>query len=478
MQQLKRHNLFFLDSRTTQHSVAYRIARATGLPAAQRQVFLDNDPDTVKISQQLHPSRHARPPIQQCHRYWSPLSRDRPSTPDDIAAAPLGWYCYRTDFTPRPLTADLYSQGGTVLVLGIETSCDDTAAAVVANGTEVRASIVSSQDALHAPYGGVVPELACRSHVETLRPIIDTALGRAGVTLSDIDLIAVTQGPGLIGALLVGVSLAKALAYGLNKPLVPIHHLEGHMHSIYLEHASIPYPFVALVVSGGHTDLYYCPRQRHYITLGRTRDDAAGECFDKIAKMLHLGYPGGPHIDRLAQQGNAHAIHFPRAMQTKDTYDFSFSGVKTAVRSYLLRLTDTQGKQMFTDDTFWPLPRTSWWDHQLHDILASFQHAVVEALLSKTLRAVDSTQARAVVVVGGVACNTTLRRAMLRAGATRGFATFFPSPAFCTDNAAMIACAAYYRYQTRPQDYPQRGYVDLEADANLALPGTSALNHQ
>jgi N6-L-threonylcarbamoyladenine synthase len=358
-----------------------------------------------------------------------------------------------------------------VLVLGIETSCDDTAAAVVANGTDVRASIVSSQDALHAPYGGVVPELACRSHVENIRPVIHTALEQAGITLQDIDLIATTQGPGLIGALLVGVSLAKALAYGLNKPLVPVHHLEGHISSIYLEYPMIPYPFVALVVSGGHTDLYYCPQQGHYTTLGRTRDDAAGECFDKVAKMLHLGYPGGPIIDHLAMQGNPQAIHFPRAMLTKETYDFSFSGVKTAVRSYLLRATDAHGKRLFADDTFWPPPEIPCWEQQQYDILASFQQAVVDALVSKTLRAAQQMQARSVVVVGGVACNSALRREMRLAGEARGLPIFFPSPRFCTDNAAMIACAAYYRYLAAPQTYQQRSFLELEADANLTLPG-------
>lgn len=358
-----------------------------------------------------------------------------------------------------------------MLVLGIETSCDDTAAAVVAHGIDVRSSIVSSQDPIHAPYGGVVPELACRSHVENLRPIIHMALERANVSLHDIDLIATTQGPGLVGALLVGVSLAKGLAYGLNKPLIPVHHLEGHISAIYLEHPTIPYPFVALVVSGGHTDLYYCPQQGQYTILGRTRDDAAGECFDKVAKMLHLGYPGGPVIDGLAQQGNPRAIRFPRAMLTKDTYDFSFSGVKTAVRSHLMHATNARGERLFADDIFWPLPEASCWEQQRNDILASFQQAVVDALVHKTLRAVEQTQARAVAVVGGVACNSALRREMLRAGESEGVPVLFPSPQFCTDNAAMIACAAYYRYRATPQMYHQHSFLDLEADANLSLFG-------
>src|SRR6266850_4982685 len=202
-------------------------------------------------------------------------------------------------------------RGTAVLILGIETSCDETAAAVVADGVEVWSNIIASQHAIHAAYGGVVPELACRSHIENLQPVIDAALEQAHVTLHEIDVIAVTQGPGLVGALLVGVSLAKALAYGLGKPLVAVHHLEGHISSIYLEYPAVPCPYIALVVSGGHSDLYYCPQRGHYIVLGRTRDDAAGECFDKIAKMLHLGYPGGPIVDRLAQLRRSFSYTFP-----------------------------------------------------------------------------------------------------------------------------------------------------------------------
>lgn len=363
-----------------------------------------------------------------------------------------------------------------MLVMGIETSCDDTAVAVVADGTDVRASIVSSQDALHAPYGGIVPELACRSHVENLRPVLEAALHRAGVSLDDIDLIAVTQGPGLIGALLVGVSLAKALAYGLQKPLVPVHHLEGHINSIYLEHPTLAPPFVVLVVSGGHTDLYLCPRRGCYRTLGRTRDDAAGECFDKVAKMLHLGYPGGPIIDRLAQQGNPEAISFPRALRIKDTSDFSFSGVKTAVRTHLLHATDLRGQRLFTDDTFWPVPDTPAWEQQRNDMLASFQQAVVDALVSKTFHAIAYTRAPAVAVVGGVACNSALRKAMITAGEAKDIRVVFPSPRYCTDNAAMIACAAYYRYQADPHGYHHQACLDLDAHPNLSLPRDPTAN--
>jgi N6-L-threonylcarbamoyladenine synthase len=356
-----------------------------------------------------------------------------------------------------------------VLILGIETSCDETAAAVVADGVEVRSNIISSQHAIHAPYGGVVPELACRSHVENVRPVIEAALNQAQVSLHDIDVIAVTQGPGLVGALLVGVSVAKALAYGLGKPLVAIHHLEGHISSVYLEYPSIPSPYVALVVSGGHSDLYYCPQRGRYVVLGRTRDDAAGECFDKIAKMLHIGYPGGPVVDRLAQRGEPTTIHFPRAMLDKETFDFSFSGVKTAVRTHTLQMTDTQGVPFFHDDTFWPLPVTTEWEKQRNDLLASFQQAIVDVLVTKTLRAVAQSEAHAIVVVGGVACNSTLRREMRLAGEGRGIPVLFPSPILCTDNAAMIACAAAYRYHMTPQHYHEGDFLDLDAQPNLML---------
>ncbi len=358
-----------------------------------------------------------------------------------------------------------------MLVLGIETSCDDTAAAVVANGNEIRSNVVSSQNAIHAAYGGVVPELACRSHVANIRPVIDAALSEANVTLNDIDVIGVTQGPGLIGALLVGLSLAKALAYGSGKPLVPVHHLEGHISSIYLEHDSIPSPHVALVVSGGHSDLYASTERGHYTVLGRTRDDAAGECFDKVAKMLHLGYPGGPIIDQLAQSGDPNRIHFPRAMQSKQTCDFSFSGVKTAVRTHLLQATTPSGQTIFTDDAFWPPPEEEWWLRQRSDILASFQQAVADALVTKTMRAVSETKAKAIAVVGGVACNSVLRREIQRAAQASNLPALFPSPRFCTDNAAMIACAATYRYTLNPERYTETPLIDLDAQANLALQG-------
>lgn len=356
-----------------------------------------------------------------------------------------------------------------MLLLGIETSCDETSAAVIADGREIRSNIIASQHAVHAAYGGVVPELACRSHIENLQTVIETALTKADVTLQDIDVFAVTQGPGLVGALLVGVSMAKSLAYGLGKPLVPVHHLEGHVNAIYLEQETVPTPYIALVVSGGHSDVYYCPERGQYVVLGRTRDDAAGECFDKVAKMLHLGYPGGPLVDRLAQQGDPTAIPFPRAMLEKDSFDFSFSGVKTAVRSHILQMADTTGSRFFTDDTFWPLPTSEDWLPQRNTLLASFQQAVADVLVTKTLRAVAHTEAQAIVVAGGVACNSALRQAMRRAGEQHGVPVLFPSPILCTDNAAMIASAAAHRYQTAPELYHDR-FLTLDAQPNMPLP--------
>ena len=357
-----------------------------------------------------------------------------------------------------------------MLTLGIETSCDETSAAVLVDGDEVLANIISSQHSVHAAYGGVVPELACRSHVENLRPVVDAALEQAGASLADIDLIGVTQGPGLVGALLIGLSFAKSLAYGIGKPLVGVHHLDGHVNAIYLENRMVPLPLVALVVSGGHSDLYFCPRRGRYQVLGRTRDDAAGECFDKVAKMLSLGYPGGPVVDRLAGHGNPDAIHFPRAMQGRNNLDFSFSGVKAAVRSYLLEVSDADGERFFRDDSFWPLPDAPQWESERNDILASFQEAVVDSLVSKTVRAVEHTAAEAIAVVGGVACNTSLRRRMTSAGESLGLPVIFPSPVLCTDNAAMVAAAAAFRYEACNELYHYPAFLDLDASPNLDVP--------
>ena len=364
-----------------------------------------------------------------------------------------------------------------MLTLGIETSCDETSAAVLADGHEVLSNIISSQHSIHAVYGGVVPELACRSHTENIRPVVDAALEQAGVTLTDIDLIGVTQGPGLVGALLIGLSFAKSLAYGLGKPLVGVHHLDGHVNAIYLGDRTVPFPFVALVVSGGHSDLYFCPQRGHYKVLGRTRDDAAGECFDKVAKMLSLGYPGGPIVDRLAGHGNPDAIHFPRAMQARNNLDFSFSGVKAAVRSHLLEVSDADGQRVFRDDSFWPLPEVPQWEHERNDILASFQEAVVDSLVSKTIRAAEHTEAEAIAVVGGVACNTALRERMTSAGESLGLPVLFPSPVLCTDNAAMIAAAAAFRYEACNELFHYPDFLDLDARPNLEVPETTLSAH-
>lgn len=357
-----------------------------------------------------------------------------------------------------------------MLTLGIETSCDETSAAVLADGHEVLSNIISSQHHIHAPYGGVVPELACRSHTENIRLVVDAALEQAGVSLTELDLIGVTQGPGLVGALLIGLSFAKSLAYGLDKPLVGVHHLDGHVSAIYLGDRAVPLPFVALVVSGGHSDLYLCRQRGQYEVLGRTRDDAAGECFDKVAKMLSLGYPGGPIVDRLARQGDPDAVRFPRAMQGRNNLDFSFSGVKAAVRSHLLEVNDADGHPIFRDDSFWPHPQAPQWEQQRNDILASFQEAVVDSLVSKTLRAAERTEAEAIAVVGGVACNTSLRHRMMSAGDSIGLPVLFPSPVLCTDNAAMIAASAAFQYEPVNELYHYPAFLDLDARPNLDVP--------
>src|SRR5262245_29087494 len=273
-------------------------------------------------------------------------------------------------------------------ILGIDTSCDDTSMAIVADGTTILSNIVASQIDVHHRYGGVVPELACRKHIEAIGPVYQSALDDAGLTLADIDTIAVTQGPGLIGALLVGVSFAKSLAYATGKPLIPVNHLEGHICSAFLEAPDLACPFVCLVVSGGHTDLYYCESPGAYRLLGQTRDDAAGEAFDKVSKLLGLGYPGGPVIDRLAREGEPQAIRFPRAYLEKDSLDFSFSGIKTAVWHYVRKHPS----------------------QPVADVAASFQQAVVDVLVAKALAAARQCDTSRVVVTGGVAANSQLRR--------------------------------------------------------------------
>ena len=313
-----------------------------------------------------------------------------------------------------------------MLVLGIESSCDDTAAAVLKDGTKILSSVISDQNTIHSIYGGVVPELAGRCHIETIDRVIIQSLELSGVSLEEIDLFAVTIGPGLVTSLLVGINTAKALAYALQKPIVGVNHLEGHLLAIFLQEP-VKFPFVALTVSGGHTDLYRVNGFGEYVILGRTRDDAAGEAFDKVAKMLKLGYPGGPIIEKKARLGNPSAYLFPRAFLNKDSLDFSFSGLKTSVRNVILKR-DELSEFILSDE----------------DIAASFQDAVLDVLSSKLVLACKKEKINRVVVTGGVAANQALRQRVIKESEKNGLDCFFPKPVYCTDNAAMIACAGYY----------------------------------
>ena len=339
-----------------------------------------------------------------------------------------------------------------MLVLGLESSCDETAAAVVEDGQRVLSDVVASQFEVHAPYGGVVPELASRAHVVNVVPVLRAALDRAGVGLDRIDGVAVTRGPGLVGALLVALQAGKAIAYARNLPFVGIHHLEGHLSAVYLEPSPPPFPHLALVVSGGHTSLLRVDDHGVVVELGATRDDAAGEAFDKVAKLVGLGYPGGVVIDRMARQGDPQAISFPRAMTAKHTRDdFSFSGLKTAVLDHVRKNGVPEGPA-------------------LADLCASFQAAVVEVLVRKTRKAARREHLRHVQICGGVAANSQLRAEMHQAGTEDDFAVYVPPPRRCTDNAAMIAAAGYYRLHRG-----ERATFDLDASASLPLPGPAPL---
>jgi N6-L-threonylcarbamoyladenine synthase len=332
-----------------------------------------------------------------------------------------------------------------MLLLTIESSCDETAVAVVRGGREILSNLIVSQIDIHARFGGVVPELASRQHLQAICPLVDASLEEAGVSLEQIEGIAVTRGPGLIGALLVGVSYAKALAFTLKIPLVGVHHIEGHILAIHLEQ-EVAFPYLALAVSGGHTHLFRVNGIGDYALLGRTIDDAAGEAFDKVAKMLGLPYPGGPVIDRLAPKGDASCVRFPRPMLKKPNFDFSFSGMKTSVLTYIESLSG--------DLT----------DQRVADISAAFQEAAIDVLLQKTLRAAQDQSLSRIVVAGGVACNSGLRREFQSAGASKQLDVYFPSPLLCSDNAAMLAVAADH--------YLQRGArsaADLNAVSNWPL---------
>ena len=332
-----------------------------------------------------------------------------------------------------------------MLILGVETSCDDTAAAVLHDGRTILANVVSSQDEVHGPYGGVVPELASRQHIKNILPIVDGALQQAGVKLKDLDGIAVTYGPGLVGSLLVGLSLVKGMSFRSGIPYVGVNHLEAHLLAIHLEH-EVAFPYIALLASGGHTLLYRVQGIREYVHLGGTRDDAAGEAYDKVAKMMGLGYPGGRIIDNLARDGDPKAIRFPRAKMKKSAYEFSFSGIKTAVWHYL----NGQNKAQ--------------WESQQTDIAASFQEAVVDMLVNPTIKAAVAYDTERIVLSGGVAANSRLRARMREKADDAGLEVFYPAPKFCTDNGAMIALAGYH--------WLKRGRRDdfrLNADADLTL---------
>jgi len=313
------------------------------------------------------------------------------------------------------------------LILAIESSCDETAAAIIEDGRKVLSNIVASQIDIHAEYGGVVPEIASRKHVELILPVIDKAIKEAGIEKGEINAVAVTKGPGLIGALLVGVSTAKAIAFGLNVPLIGVNHLEAHISAIHLEN-EVSFPFVGLVVSGGHTSLYLVKNYTEFELIGKTRDDAAGEAFDKSAKILGLPYPGGVEIDRLAKEGNREAISFPRPFMTSSTLDFSYSGVKTSMVYYLKKH---------------PNPD----DKALRDICASYQEAIVETLVDKTLIAAKQNGVNNVVIAGGVACNSRLRELSKERFQEEGISVYIPSPIYCTDNAAMIGSLGGFMFQ-------------------------------
>ncbi len=333
-----------------------------------------------------------------------------------------------------------------VKILAIESSCDETAAAVVVNGRDVRSNIISSQIDIHTLYGGVVPEIASRKHIERINQVICKALETAGMALDDMDAIAVTYGPGLIGALLVGVAEAKAIAYAKQMPLIGVHHIEGHMSANYIEYKDLEPPFLCLVVSGGHTHLVKVLDYGVYEVAGRTRDDAAGEAFDKVARAIGLGYPGGPKIEKASHAGNADAIHFPRAKVSGSAYDFSFSGLKSAVLNYL---NGCNMKQI-------PV--------KTEDVAASFQKAVIDVLTDNAMQAAEQYHAEKFALAGGVASNAVLRQRMETACQEHGIQFYCPSPVLCTDNAAMIGTAAYYHYLAgRRDDW------SLNAVANLRL---------
>ena len=339
-----------------------------------------------------------------------------------------------------------------MLVLGIESSCDETAAAVVRGGRDILSSVISSQIDKHSPFGGVVPELASREHLANIQPVVEQAMAEAGVTFRELDAIAVTQGPGLVGSLLVGVCYAKALAYGLGVPIVGVNHIEGHFYSVALENPPIEYPAMALIVSGGHTNLFFVPEEGKYRVVSRTRDDAAGEAFDKVAKMLGLGYPGGPVIEKVAKLGNPKAVRFTKAKISDGRPDFSFSGLKTAVSRHI------------RERNIEPVRNGEAPGQNIADLAASFQASVVDSLVSTMEKQAAYLSPRTLIVAGGVACNLALRESAETAASRLGVPVYFPSKHLSTDNAAMIAAAGHSRLLRG-----ETSGLDFTADVSLRL---------
>ncbi len=337
-------------------------------------------------------------------------------------------------------------KNGKLLTLAIESSCDETAAAVMLEGREVLSNIISSQIEIHKQYGGVVPEIASRHHLENVNTVVDHALEKAGVTIDDVDMIGVTYGPGLVGALLIGLATAKAYALAADKPLIGVHHMQGHISANYIEHRDLEPPFMSLIISGGHTNIVEVTGYNQCRVLGGTRDDAAGEAYDKVARVLGLGYPGGPLIDRLAKQGNPHAVEFKRVFLEKGSLDFSFSGIKTGVLNYI-NSEKQAGREI-----------------NQADVAASFQAAVLDVIVAKTVKAAKDMDKDKIVLAGGVASNSRLREMMSEECRKSGIKLYYPSPILCTDNAAMIGCAAYYKYIAGECDD-----LTLDAVPNLEL---------
>lgn len=337
---------------------------------------------------------------------------------------------------------------GKLVTMAIESSCDETSVAILLEGREVLSNIIASQIKVHQVFGGVVPEIASRHHLDNVNRVADEALKEAGITMDDVDLIGVTYGPGLVGALLIGLATAKAYAMATGKPLVGVHHIQGHICANYIEHKELEPPFMALVISGGHTNIVEVTDYNRCHVLGQTRDDAAGEAYDKVARVLGLGYPGGPKIDKIAAEGNPHAVEFKRVYLEKDSLDFSFSGIKTGVLNYV-NSEKQAGREI-----------------NVPDVAASFQQAVLEVIVKKTVGAAVQMKKDKIVMAGGVASNSKLRSMMEATCAKEGIRLYYPSPVLCTDNAAMIGCAAYYKYKA--------GYVDdLTLDAIPHLPLSS-----